>query len=205
MELIFRGKEIIFDNKELTILDRTVIDFLSYINVKYVVVSGYVTIFFGRSRNTEDIDLFIERLGYDGFSKLFRRIIGSQKYYCINADNPKDAYAILEEQSSIRFAVLGTLEPNFEIKFPRNKLNTYSLEHPLTVKLNKKHEIKIGPIELQLAYKLYLGGEKDYLDAAHLYETFFEHIDKEKLKSFLKELNIKESLAKRIFGDKYEG
>ena len=57
---------------------------------------------------------------------------------------------------------------------------------------------------MQLAYKLYLGGEKDYLDAAHLYEMFAEHINKERLKSFLKELNIKESLVRKIFGEKYE-
>ncbi len=59
--------------------------------------------------------------------------------------------------------------------------------------------MKIGSLELQLAYKLYLGSEKDYEDAAHLYTIFKDDIDKVKLSMFIKKLHIKTNTVKRIF------
>ncbi|HLD41949.1 MAG TPA: hypothetical protein VJB06_02850 [archaeon] len=45
-------------------LDKFVLDFIKILekHAKYVIVSGYVAILFGRSRGTEDIDMFIGRL-----------------------------------------------------------------------------------------------------------------------------------------------
>ncbi|MGI0038162.1 MAG: hypothetical protein ACRD99_07370 [Nitrososphaera sp.] len=46
-------------DKELNDLDRLVIDFVAILNrckINYVLVSGYVSIHFGRSRSSEDID-----------------------------------------------------------------------------------------------------------------------------------------------------
>ena len=81
------------------------------------------------------------------------------------------------------------------------ELNLYSLEHALTVKLNDKYLIRIGPLELQLAYKLYLGSEKDYLDAAHLYEVFKPVINKKELRRYLVRLHIKTGTVKKVLGD----
>lgn len=202
MELAFGRSEISFDDKEMTILDKLVVAFISRLsNTKYVIVSGYTAILFGRSRNTEDVDIFIEKVGYAGFAKLYDAI-ASGGFYCINAEDAKEAYEILTEKSSIRFAETGTQEPNFEMKFPQNELNVYSLEHPVKVTLNGRHHINIGPMELQLAYKLYLGSEKDYLDASHLYEVFKGHIDKKVLKSFIVKLKIRESVVGGILGER---
>ncbi len=202
MELVFRKGEIIFDNKELTLLDRLVIDFVTTLNTKYVLVSGYVAILFGRSRNTEDVDLFIEAQEYDKFHKLYGSITKSGKYYCINALDSHEAYGILtDDKSSVRFAEKGMMEPNFEIKFPQNEFNVYSLEHAINVRLDKKYSIPIGPMELQLAYKLYLGSEKDQMDAAHLYRIFKGHLDMKKLSSFLSRLDINDADVKKIFGE----
>jgi hypothetical protein len=186
-------------NKELTLLDRLVLDFISRIDVDYVIVSGYVTILFGRDRHTEDVDIFIRHLDREGFSKLYKRIIGSGKYYCINTDNADDAYMILGEKSAIRFAETGTIDPNFEIKFPQNELNLYSLDNPMTVILNNKSRMRIGPLELQLAYKLYLGSAKDYEDAAHIYTIFKNDLDVDELRKFIKRLHIKDSVVKTVF------
>ncbi len=199
MEYIYRKGEIVYPNKELTILDKIVINFISYINVDYVIISGYVVILFGRGRNTEDIDIFIRKIPYLEFAKFYENIIKSNKYYCINAENSKDAYDILMENSSIRFAEKDTIDPNFEIKFPQNKLGLYSINNAITIVLNAKHKIHIGPIELQIAYKMGLGSEKDYDDAAHLYVIFKEHINKKELKKFLEQLDIKTSITKKIF------
>ncbi len=198
MQYIYNKKEIIYTGKKLTMLDKIVIDFLSYIDVDYVIVSGYVAILFGRDRHTEDVDMFIRSMNAKDFSKLFNKIISSKKYYCINAEDANDAYNLLKEKSSIRFAEKNTFDPNFEIKFPQNELNRYSLDNTLKVVIGKNN-LKIGSLELQLAYKLYLGSEKDYEDAAHLYTIFKDDIDKVKLSMFIKKLHIKTNTVKRIF------
>jgi hypothetical protein len=46
--------------KELTSLDKFVIDFITALekeDIKSVIISGYVAIFFNRTRHTEDVDL----------------------------------------------------------------------------------------------------------------------------------------------------
>lgn len=201
MEYTYRRGKILYPDKELTILDRLVIDFISNIEADYVIVSGYVAILFGRGRNTEDIDIFVKKTSYADFSKFYNKIIKSGRYYCINAESDKDAYAILNEKSSIRFAERGTIDPNFEIKFPQNELSLYSLNNAIAVILKDRYKVRIGPIELQLAYKLKLGSEKDYEDAAHLYIIFKDKINKKELKRFLDQLQIKTSLVKKIFRD----
>ncbi len=204
MEYEYSEDSIRLPGKALTVIDRLVLDFVSRIKIKYVIVSGYVAILFGRNRNTEDIDLFIERVKLGEFTKFYENIIASKRYYCINAENAKEAYELLtDEKSSIRFAEPGTFDPNFEVKFPQNELNLYSLEHAIDVVINERHRIKMGPMELQLAYKLKLGSEKDLLDAAHLYEIFKKDINRRELKSFIKKLEVNEKTAKGILGDYY--
>lgn len=51
-------------NKELNDLDTFVIDFVKILDkskIKYVLVSGYVSILFGRSRSSEDIDIIVKK------------------------------------------------------------------------------------------------------------------------------------------------
>lgn len=53
--------------RELSGLDKLVIRFvkiLGRLEIDYVVISGYIAILFGRSRNTEDVDLFIEEMPF---------------------------------------------------------------------------------------------------------------------------------------------
>ena len=169
-----------------------------------MIISGYVAILFGRSRSTEDIDLFVGKMDYGEFSAFYNKIISSSKYYCINAESSQDAYELLMEKSSIRFAEHGTVTPNFGVKFPQNELNLYSLENALTVDLGNRRRIKIGPLELQLAYKLSLGSDKDLDDADHLYRVFKNAIDKAELKRFVKKLHIKDTTAEKVFGKDYE-
>ncbi len=90
--------------KKLTILDKTVISFISHVPVKYVIVSGYLAILFGRSRNTEDIDIFIEDKGLHEFSRFYDKIISTGKFYAINAENAEDAYELMKEHGSLRLA-----------------------------------------------------------------------------------------------------
>ena len=117
-------------------------------------------------------------------------------FYCINAENVNDAINILNEGSSTRFAENNTMEPNFEIKFAKRSTDFYSIENSLKMILNKKYQIYISPIELQIAYTLELGSEKDYLEAKHLYGVFEKHLDKKLLNEFIKLLGVKKGLLK---------
>ena len=59
--------------KDLNDLDRLVIDFVSILDkskVRYVLVSGYVSILFGRSRSSEDIDIIANKISKNQFSNL---------------------------------------------------------------------------------------------------------------------------------------
>ena len=61
-------------NKHITELDLFVLNITKIIEkyANYVIISGYVSIFFGRARATEDIDMFIEEMPYEQFLKMYR-------------------------------------------------------------------------------------------------------------------------------------
>lgn len=89
MDFEYKGKNISLKNKVLSKLDLFVIDFVNILTKysDYVVVSGYVSIIFGRSRGTEDIDILIKKIDLETFIKLNRELIRKQ-YWFLNADNP---------------------------------------------------------------------------------------------------------------------
>lgn len=41
-------------------------------NIKYVIVSGYVAILFGRSRISEDVDLLVEHISFEKFGTVLK-------------------------------------------------------------------------------------------------------------------------------------
>ena len=75
--------------RSLTHLDKFVLKFVSVLDklkVRYVVVSGYVSILFGRARMTEDVDIIIEKLSAPDFTKLVKAIVKGG-FWCLNSDN----------------------------------------------------------------------------------------------------------------------
>ncbi len=202
MEIEFRGKEITLD-KELNILDKLVIDFCSLLNslgINYVIISGYVSIVFGRTRTTEDIDLFMEKLTKENFSELYK-LLKDKGYWFVNTDSDEDAFEMLTEGLAIRAAPTEYTAPNFEIKFAKNSTDFYSLQNRLKLLLGKG-QIFISPIEMHIAYKLYLGSHKDAEDAYHVYKLLKKYIDLEELKRLIKMLGVEEK-AKKELGDLY--
>jgi hypothetical protein len=72
MDFDYSHKELSL-KKKLNSLDRFTLKFTDILNnadIDYVLISGYVSILFGRSRSSEDIDIFIEKLDYDRFCRL---------------------------------------------------------------------------------------------------------------------------------------
>ncbi len=45
-------------------------------------------------------------------------------------------------------------------------------------------------MEVQIAYKLYLGSDKDIEDAVYLWEIFKDYIDKNRLNDFMRKIGV---------------
>lgn len=180
--------------KELNDLDKLVIDFIKILDtnkIKYVLVSGYVSILFGRSRSSEDIGIIVRKMPKRRFSVLWKEL-SKKNFECIIPDSFESAYdKYLMKHTSIRFSRKDQPIPNIEFMFPKAEdLDNWVLKNGKQVRLNRKL-LKISPIELQIAYKLFLGSEKDIEDARHLYQLFKENLNQKLLKQFLLKLDKK--------------
>jgi len=177
--------------KELNSLDRFVIDFtsiLNRLNIDYVLISGYVSIIFGRNRASEDIDIFIKNLDLKKFEELWGELY--KQFECLNTEDLNSAYTgYLLNNTSLRFSRKGNYIPNMEVKFPKNELDTWTIENKKKVILNN-NILFISPLELQIPFKLFLGSEKDIEDARYLYELFKDKMDINLLMEFNRKLNI---------------
>lgn len=162
MEFSFEGNRIVFD-RQLSNLDlfvQSFVDVLDSSGIRYVIVSGYVSILFGRSRETEDVDLFMESVSFKQFSQFWETL--SSQFECINAGSAQEAFReYLSNHAALRFAQRGSFIPNMEVKFPKNDLDGYTLKNRLEVVLNGK-PLFVSPLELQIAFKLFSGFRKRY-------------------------------------------
>ena len=193
MEYNKNKKEIILD-KELNNLDKFAFDFFN-IAVKYVdcvIISGYVSILLGRSRITEDVDIFIKKIPKETF-ELFYNDLVSNGFWCINSDNSETLFDYLKDGLAIRFAHGKIPMPNMEVKFPKDKLDEDAFEDAIAVKLPER-EIKISSLERHIAFKKYfLGSEKDDEDALHIEELFKKDIDYGKIKKLQKLIKLRKN------------
>ncbi|MBI2672391.1 nucleotidyltransferase [Candidatus Woesearchaeota archaeon] len=166
-------------------LDKFVIRFIKILekHVDYVIVSGYVSILFGRARATEDIDVFIKEIDKEKFKILYAELI-KQNYWCLNSGDINEIYSYLEDGLAVRFSIENEPIPNFEIKFAKNKLSQKAFSDKITV-MTPLGEIQISSIERQIAFKkYYLKSDKDIEDAKHLEELFKENINIKKIEKY---------------------
>ena len=191
MQLRYSPGKVEVDDKFVTALDKFVICFVRILeehNIKYVIVSGYVAIFFGRARGTEDVDILVERMDAPTFLSFYKSAL-NQCYEFLNPEDAKGLYEMLCEKTGIRAAEKDNVIPNMEMKFVKDDFDRYSLSHRLEAVFNGE-TIYISPIELQIPYKLYLGSDKDLEDAIYLWDIFKDKLDIKLLKRFMNELNV---------------
>ena len=198
MELEFTDEGIIFE-KVLNPLDEFTLDFtkvLQEVGVEYCIISGYVAILFGRSRASEDVDIFIEHLEKVRFRELWERL--KENFECIITSYPDDAYdTYLSEGLAVRFSRKGKFIPNIEVKFPWDPINRWTLENRQQVTVND-HIIHISPMEVQIPYKLKLGSDKDIEDAIHLYSIFRDELNTELFLKFLHRLGQEDTFRRYL-------
>lgn len=176
-------------DKVLNKLDLLILDFVKILrkHSDYVLVSGYVSILFGRSRATEDIDLLVPKMPKKEFIALFDDL--SKKFECLNLSKPEELYDdYLCKNNAIRFSYKGKPIPNIEFKFAKTEIDYKALKQKITVKIQSK-ELLISCLELQIAFKeIVLGSDKDLEDAEHLRTVFEKHLNIEKIKQYKKVL-----------------
>lgn len=186
----YDGDRLVIEKESLSNLDELVLSFVDVLadeGVEYVLVAGYVAILAGRSRSTEDVDVIIEPLDEPRAMSLAEALADAGFW---GVEEPLDAmFDRFTEGFATRVARQGEAIPNFEVKPPRTEYDRRSLEHAVTAAF-AGHEVRVSPLELQVAYKLYLGSEKDFEDAAHLYLALGERLDTEQLESHVEELGV---------------
>ena len=155
-------------------------------DIKYAVVAGYVAILFGRGRRSDDIDFITDIQSEDEFISVCR-VAGNRGFNLMqgdlrNIESLRKAYrAYLAKGLSVRFMYRNIILPNIEFKAAKTTLDAYTIENRIPVYIGDMGLIYISPLELQIAYKLKLGSEKDIGDAVFLYELFKERIDRDQL------------------------
>jgi len=191
MEFEYTRDIISIENKVLTKLDEFVLDFLDVLDkyCSYVIISGYLPILFGRTRGTEDVDIFIEHVDKKIFVRFYKELI-KDNYYFLNPEDENGLYEMLLENLGIRAAKKDTIIPNIEMKYVKDDIDCFTLEKRVKLIVNKKYNFFISPIEVEIPYKLYLGSEKDIEDALYLWEMFRNYIDKKRFQKFLKKLDV---------------
>lgn len=199
MEYELEGNKLKFE-RELSELDELVLKFASLFNkvgIKYVIISGYVAILFGRSRTTEDVDILIEKTDFETFGKFFDEVV-KNGFWLLNGEGKEDAFDTLNELLSIRIAKTNEAVPNFEIKFAKKDTDFISLNRPLEVIINNNH-LNVSPFEVQIPFKIWLGGDKDIEDAAHVYELFKDKLNRDLMHNIAKGLGVEKKMIENGF------
>ena len=189
VELTDRG---LIVDRDLNRLDELAIDFsriLSDLDIGHVFVAGYVAILSGRSRSTEDIDVFIERCPASQIAELVEELEADG--YWGPAMPLSETYGKLSSGTNIWVAPDGEMSPHLEMKFPSDEFDAASLENAIPAHIGDDR-IPIGPLELQIAYKLSLGTRTDLEDAAHLYAVFGETLSIERLELWTQALGVED-------------
>jgi hypothetical protein len=202
MEIDRKGDTFFIKNKELDNLDKLVLDFVRLMPFDYVIISGYIAILFGRSRTTEDVDLFIEPKSEKQFLE-FCEALRRSGFNLLNAEDANEGYLMMNEGSSLRVVYGGAIFPNFELKLPRSNIAKITMAEKTKVVINNE-TINTSSLELQIAYKLYLGSDKDFDDARHLYRLLKDKLDIVKFKYFLSKINVDRTVIKDALGENIE-
>lgn len=191
-------EETLVVSKELTELDRDVIEFTTVLEeegISYVIVSGYLTILTGRSRSTEDIDVILEPLSGSETEKLVETL--QERGYWGMAMPLGSMHEMLSEGDRIRIAEEGEMIPNFEVWFADSQFERTVLGSALSAEIGNE-TFFVSRIEPQIAYKLHLAQSaeslsgKDFEDALHLYSVFEEQLNTEELEQYVTELGAEQ-------------
>ena len=83
--------------------------------------------------------------------------------------------------------------PHLKVELVNDELDRTSIQNRVTTRLTGVGvELPVGPLELRIAYKLYLSAQRDFEDAVHLYTLFEEALSTSKLEQWVEELGVED-------------
>lgn len=179
---------------DLNVLGKFCEDFCHVIekHCRYIVVSGFVAIASGRTRGTEDIDLIMEKINLDQFKQLFVDL-KKKGFVCMQSDRAEEVYDYLQEKLSIRFTLKDKPLPEMEVKFAKDHLDDYQMNHRVKLELTGL-DVWFSNINVNIAFKEeLLKSPKDLEDARHLRIVYREKVDDveiNKLKKIIRRLRL---------------
>jgi hypothetical protein len=182
------NRAIKLDDYTLNRLDELVLKFCGLLekHTNYVIVSGYLSIVFGNSRPTLDVDVLFDSFTKDALDKFLTELKKNNFDY---VDPKEKLYEIMETKKEKIDVFDNNSNWYFDFKKVKDSYDKLSLENADIILINNKYKLRIAPIELQIPYKLAkLGSDKDIKDAVYLYNYFENELDKIKLKEYAKML-----------------
>lgn len=177
-------------DREPNQLDELAIEFsaiLEQFDIEHAYIAGYVSILAGRARSTEDVDVLIERIDESAAEVLAKTL--SETGFWGPAMPLSSMYEMLEGGDNIWIAPSDEFAPHLEVKFAGDEFDRAALENAITATI-AGNSIPIGPLELQIAYKLHLRAKRDIEDAVHLYTLFEESLSEPRLESWVRKLDV---------------
>ena len=177
-------------DREPNQLDELAIGFsqiLDQLGIEHVYVAGYVSILAGRARSTEDVDVLIEPLDETTAAEVATTLT-TEGYW--GPAMPLDSlHEMLANGDPIWVAPADQVTPHLEVKHARDEFDRASLSDAITAEIGDS-SVPIGPLELQIAYKLSLGSQKDIEDAVHLDTLFAETLTSARLEAWVQRLDV---------------
>lgn len=173
-------------------LDDLAIQFSSILDdvgIDYVFVNDYVAILTGRTRATVGIEVLLERSSPGKIDRLVEELEDDGMW------GPAMSLQAMAEMldDNIWVAREGEMVPHLDVKFVTDEYDRASLEDRITARFTSSDvELPIGPLELQIAYKLYLDAPKDFEDAVHLHSLFEEDLNTAELEGWITKLGVEE-------------
>lgn len=196
----FRDGCIILEDKVMNMLDEFVCEVFPIIErfFDYVIVGGYIAILFGRSRTTEDIDTLIHpgTLSIDVIRRFYEEL-EENGFWCFNAHKYTSGFEYLRNGLALRIARINEIIPNVELKCAKKQIDFETLKNKLTLYMGAC-KLHICPLEACIAYKFYLGSQKDIEDAVHIFCVFKDNIKLDTLRKYLSLLGISYSDVMRF-------
>jgi hypothetical protein len=169
---------------------------LERLEVDYAVVAGYLAILLGRTRATEDVDVIVEPLSADRATALATAL--REAGYWGSAMPLDDLHETLAAGTNVRVAEDGEVVPNVELNYAADEYDRASIANAVVVEIDGA-AFRVGEPELQVAYKLRLGSDKDVEDATHLLEVLDPILDEATLERYVTELGV-EAAYDRLAG-----
>ena len=185
-------------------IDRLALDFcgtLEAAGIDYAIVGGYVAILLGRPRESDDVDILAAAVPRARFAGLHGRLL--ERFECHAAGSAKSLYdeylARGPESTALRYSAPASFVPNIEFKFARTPLDQRAVDRRVAVDLNG-HTLYIGPLEMQIGYKLYMAGPKDFEDARWICRVAEGTLDEGEVWRTARSLGVDEARGREILG-----